>query len=71
MLLLVVVFFGSPATLGLCSIHHSIFVFFELELIHTHVVQKPLLWVEVGKRACVIVGICRLSLSPPARYDPQ
>jgi hypothetical protein len=30
--------------------------------------QKPLLWVEVGKSACVLVGICELRLSPPARY---
>ena len=33
--------------------------------------QKPLLWVEVGKSACVLVGICGLRLSLPARYDPQ
>jgi hypothetical protein len=30
-----------------------------------------LLWVEVGKSACVLVGICELRLSLPARYDPQ
>ena len=35
----------------------------ELELI--------LLWVEVGKSACVLVGICDQSLSLSARYDPQ
>jgi hypothetical protein len=31
----------------------------ELELIQTHIpmIQKPLLWVEVGKSACVLVGI--------------
>jgi hypothetical protein len=29
------------------------------------------LWVEVGKSACVLVGICEVRLSPPARYDPQ
>jgi hypothetical protein len=34
-------------------------------------IQKPLLWVEVGKSACVLVEICELRLSPPARYDPQ
>jgi hypothetical protein len=34
-------------------------------------IQKPLLWVEVGKSACVLVGICELRLSLPARYDPQ
>ena len=33
-------------------------------------IQKPLLWAEVGKSACVLVGICGLRLSPPARYDP-
>jgi hypothetical protein len=43
----------------------------ELELIQTRMTQKPLLWVEVGKSACVLVGICELRLSPPARYDPQ
>jgi hypothetical protein len=43
----------------------------ELELIQTRMIQKPLLWVEVGKSACVLVGICELRLSPPARYDPQ
>jgi hypothetical protein len=26
-------------------------------------IQKPLLWVEVGKSACVLVGICDQSLS--------
>jgi hypothetical protein len=26
-------------------------------------IQKPLLWVEVGKSACVLVGICGLRLS--------
>jgi hypothetical protein len=34
-------------------------------------IQKPLLWVEEGKSACVLVGICELRLSLPARYDPQ
>jgi hypothetical protein len=34
-------------------------------------IQKPLLWAEVGKSACVLVGICELRLSLPARYDPQ
>jgi hypothetical protein len=29
----------------------------ELELIQTRMIQKPLLWVEVGKSACVLVGI--------------
>ena len=43
----------------------------ELKLIQSHMIQKPLLWVEVGKSACVLVGICELRLSPPARYDPQ
>jgi hypothetical protein len=45
----------------------------ELELIQTHMIQKPLLWVEVAKSACVLVGIFELhqNLSPPARYDPQ
>ena len=44
----------------------------ELELIiQTRMIQKPLLWVEMGKSACVLVGICELRLSPPARYDPQ
>ena len=45
----------------------------ELELIQTRMIQKPkpLLWVEVGKSACVLVGICELRLSLPARYDPQ
>ena len=43
----------------------------ELELIQTRMIQKPLLWVEVGKSACVRVGICELRLSLPARYDPQ
>jgi hypothetical protein len=27
----------------------------ELELIQTRMIQKPLLWVEVGKSACVVV----------------
>jgi hypothetical protein len=39
----------------------------ELELKQTRMIQKPLLWVEVGKSACVLVGICELRLSPPAR----
>jgi hypothetical protein len=43
----------------------------ELGLIHTRMIQKLLLWVEVCKSACVLVGICELRLSPPARYDPQ
>ena len=43
----------------------------ELELIQARMLQKPLLWVEVGKSTCVLVGICELRLSPPARYDPQ
>jgi hypothetical protein len=44
----------------------------KLKLIQARVMQKPLLWVEVGKIACVLlVGICELRLSPPARYDPQ
>ena len=43
----------------------------ELELIQTRMIQKPLPWVEVGKSACVLVGICELRLSLPARYDPQ
>jgi hypothetical protein len=43
----------------------------ELELIQTRMIQKPLLWVEVGKSACVLVGICELRFSLPARYDPQ
>jgi hypothetical protein len=43
----------------------------EVELIQTRVTQKPLLWVEVGKSACVLVGICESRLSLPARYDPQ
>ena len=34
-------------------------------------IQKPLLWVEVGKSACVLVVSCELRLSLPARYDPQ
>jgi hypothetical protein len=38
----------------------------ELELIQTCMIQKPLLWVEVGKGACVLVGICELRLSLPA-----
>jgi hypothetical protein len=43
----------------------------KLELIQTRVIQKPLLWIQVGKSACVLVGICGLRLTPPARYDPQ
>ena len=47
----------------------------ELELIQTRMIQKPLLWAEelaeVGKSACVLVGICELRLSLPARYDPH
>jgi hypothetical protein len=43
----------------------------ELKLIQTRMIQKPLLWVEAGKSACVLVGIRDLRLSPPARYDPQ
>jgi hypothetical protein len=43
----------------------------ELELIQTRMIQKPLLWVEVGKSACVLVGICDQSLSLFARYVPQ
>jgi hypothetical protein len=47
----------------------------ELEVIQTRMIQKPLpwgvLWVEVGNSTCVLVGICELRLSPPARYDPQ
>jgi hypothetical protein len=43
----------------------------EVEPIQTRMIQKPLLWVEVGKSARVLVGICELRLSPPARYDPQ
>jgi hypothetical protein len=43
----------------------------ELELIQTRMIQKPLLWVEVGKSASVLVAICELRLSLPARYDPQ
>ena len=39
----------------------------DLELIQTGMIQKPLLWVEVGKSAGVLVGICELRLSPPAR----
>jgi hypothetical protein len=34
----------------------------ELELIQTRMIQKPLLWVELGKSACVLVGICELRL---------
>jgi hypothetical protein len=44
---------------------------FELELIQARMIQKPLLWAEVGKSACVLVGICELRLSLPARYDPH
>jgi hypothetical protein len=43
----------------------------ELELIQTRMIQKSLLWVEVGKSACVLVGIRELRFSLPARYDPQ
>jgi hypothetical protein len=43
----------------------------ELELIQTRMIQKPLLWIEVGKSVCVLVGIRELRLSLPARYDPQ
>ena len=35
----------------------------ELELIQTRMIQKLLLWAEVGKSACVLVGICGLRLS--------
>jgi hypothetical protein len=38
----------------------------EFEQIQTRMIQKPLLWVEVGKSACVLMGICELRLSPPA-----
>ena len=41
----------------------------KLEFIQTRMIQKPLLWVEVGISACVLVGICELRLSLPARYD--
>jgi hypothetical protein len=44
----------------------------ELELIQARMIQKPLLWVEVGKSACATLeGICELRLSLPAIYDPQ
>ena len=48
----------------------------ELELlvllvIQTRMIQKPLLWVEVGKSPCVLVGICKFRLSLPARYGPH
>ena len=43
----------------------------ELELIQARIIQKPLLWVEVGKSVCVLVGLCELRLSLPARYDPH
>jgi hypothetical protein len=33
--------------------------------------QKPVLWAEVGKSAWVLVGICGLRLSPPARYEEK
>jgi hypothetical protein len=33
----------------------------ELELIQTHMMQKPLLWVEVGKSACGDLRIAPLS----------
>ena len=44
---------------------------FELELIQTRMIQKPLLWAKVGKSSCVLVGICELRLSLAARYDPH
>jgi hypothetical protein len=53
------------------KLQHSLPLELELELIQTRMIQKPLLWVEVGKIACVLVGICELRLSPPARYGPQ
>jgi len=59
----VIFFFGFSIRLGSFEL--------ELELTQTRVIQKPLLWVEVGKSACVLVGICELRLSLPARYDPQ
>ena len=34
-------------------------------------VQKPLLWVEVDKSACVLVRIFGMRLPLPARYNPQ
>jgi hypothetical protein len=43
----------------------------EFELTQARMIQKPLLWEEVGRSACVLVGICESRLSPPARYDPQ
>jgi len=42
----------------------------ELKLIQPRMAQKPLLWVEVGKSACVL-GLCGLRISPPARYVPH
>jgi hypothetical protein len=41
----------------------------ELELIQTRMIQKPLLWIGVGKSTCLLVGVCGLYLSLPARYD--
>ena len=32
-------------------------------------IQRPLLWVEVGKSACVLVRICESRLSLPARLS--
>jgi hypothetical protein len=43
----------------------------ELELIQTRMIQKPLQWVEVGKSACVLVGICEMCLSLPAGYSTE
>ena len=40
----------------------------ELKLIQTYMIKILLLWVEVGKSACVFVGICKFRISPPARY---
>jgi hypothetical protein len=37
----------------------------ELELIQTRMIQKPLLWVEVGKSACVLVD---LRIAPLSAY---
>jgi hypothetical protein len=34
----------------------------KLELIQTHMIQKPLLWVEVGKSACGDLRIAPLSV---------
>jgi hypothetical protein len=58
-------------TVQLCAKSCWLELELELELIQTRMIQKPLLWVEVGKSADVLVGICELRLSPPARYDPQ